>query len=207
MAEQLRSLHVFQYFNCFLMCFLLFSLHPHPISLPPQCPVKPLSHLFLPQCCRTKPSKLSLRCPCPPNPPSPPPLHWLQLPLLWWKKPQCLRLISSGWISDSSPLFFPSLFHFFLSSSVSVSGWWGEWSWSGGCAVGGGWSGAGMTRLVRCMRVSVSDATVAQRSGSYHIFRWLLRIFHRSQLLFQALKQSGLEIPDIFCRNLHMSLK
>ena len=115
----------------------------------PQRPVKPLSHLFLPQCCRTKPSKLSLRCPCPPNPPAPP-LHWLQLPLLWWKKPQCLRLISPGWISDSSLLFSPVfvLFFFFLSLSlslslslrVSVSGWWGEWSWSGGCAVGGGWS-------------------------------------------------------------------
>ena len=159
MAEQLRSLHVFQYFNCFLMCFLLFSLHPHPISLPPQCPVKPLSHLFLPQCCRTKPSKLSLRCPCPPNPPPPPPLHWLQLPLLWWKKPQCLRLISSGWISDSSPLFFPSLFHFF-SLFLCVCQWLMRWmelvrrmcSWR---------------RVERCRNDKISEVHACERERCY----------------------------------------
>lgn len=105
------------------------------------------------------------------------------------------------------PSFFLVFVSFFPSLCVSVSVWWGEWSWSGGWGAGAGWgevsSWAGMTRLVRCMCVSVCfsvcDATVAQRSCSFRIFRWLLHIIHSSQLLFQALWVAELSSRSWVC--------
>lgn len=97
-----------------------FLLHPHPISfsvLAPSCIVKSLSHLSFPLCCRRKPSKLSLKYPCPPVPPLPS-ADYCSPPLM--KKPWCLRLISPGWISDSSLLFSFRLCFVFFSSSSSV---------------------------------------------------------------------------------------
>ncbi len=116
---------MFKYFNYFLICFLLFYY---------------ILTLFLlvwlpPVSCKATFSSLSAletapeRCPCPPGPPLPPLITAASPPM---KKSWCLRLISPGWISDSSPLFFCLCFVFSLSLSVSVSCWWGEWSWSGG---------------------------------------------------------------------------
>lgn len=178
--------HPLQYFNYFLICFLLFYyiLTPfHSVWLPPVSCKATFSCLFA-SVLQYKTPKTVPEVPVPSWPASPS-LDYCSPPLM--KKPWCLRLISPGWISDSSLLFFSFFVSFFFFLSVSVSGWWGEWSWSGGWGDGGGWgeasSWAGMTRLVGCMCV----ATVAQRSCSFHIFRWLLHIIHSSQLLFQAL--------------------
>lgn len=130
---------------------------------------------------------------------------WPHLPLYWWLLPSSdekamMFTAHCSWMDFRFPPPPPPhlCFIFFsLSLSVSASGWWGERSWSGGWGVGGGWgeasSWAGMTRLVRCVCVSVffffcvNDATVAQTAWSFHIFRWLLHIIQSSQLLLPTL--------------------
>lgn len=128
--------------------------------------------------------KLSLKCLCPPGPPSSPP-DYFSLPLM--KKPWYLRLICPGWISDFS--FLSSLFIFFsfsvcLSMVYEVNEVHDSKGWS---LEGWGILCSRMTRLVRCMCArSLSSNIKCYRSSSFHIFRWLLHIIHSSQLLFQA---------------------
>lgn len=91
-----------------------------PFLYPPQCPVKPLSHLFLPQCCRTKPSKLSLRCPCPPNPSSPTSSTDYSSP----SSDEKSHNVYGSFLLDGfqiPPLFFPRLCFIFFSLPLPLS--------------------------------------------------------------------------------------
>lgn len=104
------------------MCLITFTTSPPRLF---QCdylqrPVKPLSHLSLPQCCRTKPMKLSLK-----SPPDPPPPLLMTAPLLWWKSHDVYgSLLLDGFQIPPSP----SLFHFSLSLTLCVCQWLMRWT-------------------------------------------------------------------------------
>ncbi len=148
---------MFQSFNHFLMCFLLFYyiLTLFLSMWIPTVSFKDTFSALFASVLQNKTPQTVPEVPVPSWPTSPCP-DYRSPPLM--KKLWCLWLISPGWISDST-LLFSCLCFIFFSLCVSVSGWWGEWIWSEGWGVRGGWGEAssctGMTRLVRCMCESV----------------------------------------------------